>query len=265
MTDTEITQENMAMKIEGAAAIVTGGGSGLGRATAEALAAKGARVAVLDLNMAAAEAVAQAIGGIAIAGDVADAASAEAAIAQAEATHGPARILVNCAGIGVAKRVMGKDGPHPLGDFEKVIRVNLVGTFNMIRLVAVSLVKAPAVEGEERGVIISTASVAAYEGQVGQAAYSASKGGVVAMTLPIARDLAQHGIRVNTIAPGIFLTPMLLGLSQEFQDSLGRSVPYPPRLGDPKEYGALAVHIVENEYLNGETIRIDGALRMAPR
>ena len=175
-------------------------------------------MAVLDLNMAAAETVAQAIGGIAIAGDVADAASAEAAIAQAEATHGAARILVNCAGIGVAKRVMGEDGPHPLGDFERVIRVNLVGSFNMIRLVAASLVKAPAVEGEERGVIVSTASVAAYEGQVGQAAYSASKGGVVAMTLPIARDLAQHGIRVNTIAPGIFLTPMLLGLSQEFQE-----------------------------------------------
>src|SRR5271167_1749638 len=193
--------ENMAMKIEGAAAIVTGGGSGLGRATAGALAAKGARVAVLDLNASAAAEVVQAIGGIAVAGDVADATSAETAVARAEAAYGPARILVNCAGIGVAKRVVGRDGPHPLGDFEKVIRVNLVGTFNMIRLVAASLVKAPAVEGEERGVIVSTASVAAYEGQVGQAAYSASKGGVVAMTLPIARDLAQHGIRVNTIAP----------------------------------------------------------------
>jgi NAD(P)-dependent dehydrogenase (short-subunit alcohol dehydrogenase family) len=255
----------MAMKIEGAAAIVTGGGSGLGRATAEALAAKGARVAVLDLNMSAAAEVAQAIGGIAVAGDVADAASAEAAIAQAEAAHGPARILVNCAGIGVAKRVVGKDGPHPLGDFEKVIRVNLVGTFNMIRLAAASMSKLPLLDGDERGVMISTASVAAFDGQIGQAAYSASKGGVVGMTLPIARDLAQHAIRVNTIAPGIFLTPMLLGLSQEFQDSLGRSVPHPARLGQPQEYAALAVHIVENAYLNGETIRIDGALRMAPR
>ncbi len=162
---------------------------------------------------------------------------------------------------------MGKDGPHPLGDFEKVIRVNLVGTFNMIRLVAASLVKAPAVEGEERGVIISTASVAAYEGQVGQAAYSASKGGVVAMTLPIARDLAQHGIRVNTIAPGIFLTPMLLGHlgHRNFRTCLAVPCLDPPRLGDPKEDGALAVHIVENENLNGETIRIDGARRFAWR
>jgi NAD(P)-dependent dehydrogenase (short-subunit alcohol dehydrogenase family) len=252
------------MKIEGVAAIVTGGGSGLGRATAEALAAKGARVAVLDLNLAAAEVVAEAIGGIAIGCDVSEASSGEAAVARAEEAHGPARILVNCAGIGVARRVVGKDGPHPLGDFEKVIRVNLIGTFNMIRLVAAAMIKAPLVDGE-RGVVVSTASVAAFDGQIGQAAYSASKGGVAGMTLPVARDLAQHAIRVNTIAPGIFLTPMLLGLSQEFQDSLGRSVPFPARLGDPAEYAALAVHIVENAYLNGETIRIDGALRMAPR
>ncbi len=253
------------MDIEGAAAIVTGGGSGLGRATAEALAAKGAKVAVLDLNKDAADAVAAAIGGIAIKCDVSDGPSAEAAVAQAEAAHGPARILVNCAGIGTAKRVVGKEGPHPLADFEKVIKVNLIGSFNLIRLVAAALTKAAPLANGERGVLISTASVAAYEGQIGQAAYSASKGGIVAMTLPIARDLAQHGIRVNAIAPGIFLTPMLLGLSQEFQDSLGRSVPNPARLGDPKEYAALAVHIVENGYLNGETIRIDGALRMAPR
>ncbi len=253
------------MNLAGAAAIVTGGGSGLGRATAEAFAAKGARVAVLDRNAEAAEDVAKAIGGLAAPCDVADAASSEAALAKAEAAHGPARVLVNCAGIGTPKRVVGRDGPQPLGDFETVIRVNLVGTFNMIRLVAASMAKLTPLEGGERGVIVSTASVAAYEGQIGQAAYSASKGGVVAMTLPIARELAQFGIRVNTIAPGLFLTPMLLGLPQEAQDSLGRAVPYPARLGEPREYAALAAHIVENAYLNGETIRIDGALRMQPR
>ncbi len=183
----------------------------------------------------------------------------------AEAAHGPARILVNCAGVGTPKRVVGRDGAQPLADFQRIININLVGTFNLIRLVAASLSKAPPLENGERGVIVSTASVAAYEGQIGQAAYSASKGGVVAMTLPIARELAQFGIRVNTIAPGIFLTPMLLGLPQEAQDSLGRSVPNPARLGDPREYAALAVHICENGYINGETIRIDGALRMAPR
>jgi NAD(P)-dependent dehydrogenase (short-subunit alcohol dehydrogenase family) len=251
------------MKIEGVAAIVTGGGSGLGRATAEALAAKGARVAVLDLNIAAAEAAAQAIGGVAVAGDVA--ASAEAAIAKAEAANGPARILVNCAGIGVSKRVVGRDGPHALGDYEKVIRVNLIGTFNMIRLVGAAMTKLDPLDGGERGVIVSTASVAAFDGQIGQAAYSASKGGVVAMTLPIAREFAQFGVRVNTIAPGIFMTPMMAGLRQDAQESLARSVPFPARLGAPEEYAALAVHFVENAYLNGETIRIDGALRMAPR
>ena len=253
------------MKLAGAAAIVTGGGSGLGKATAEAFAAKGARVAVFDRNAEAAEAVAKAIGGVALVGDVADAASAEAAVAKAAAAHGPARILVNCAGVGVAKRVVGRDGPQPLSDFEMVIRVNLIGTFNMIRLVAAAASKLEPLADGERGAIVNTASVAAYEGQIGQAAYSASKGGVVAMTLPIARELAQFGVRVNAIAPGLFLTPMLLGLPQEAQDSLGRSVPYPPRLGEPAEYAALAAFIVENPYLNGETIRIDGALRMAPR
>jgi len=253
------------MNLAGAAASVTGGGSGLGRATAECFAAKGARVAVVDRNAKAAEEVARAIGGLAAPCDVADAASSEAALAKAEAAHGPARVLVNCAGIGTPKRVVGRDGPQPLGDFETVIRVNLVGTFNMIRLAAAAMAKLAPLEGGERGVIISTASVAAYEGQIGQAAYSASKGGVVAMTLPIARELAQFGIRVNTIAPGLFLTPMMLGLSQAAQDSLGRSVPYPARLGEPREYAALAMHIVENAYLNGETIRIDGALRMQPR
>jgi NAD(P)-dependent dehydrogenase (short-subunit alcohol dehydrogenase family) len=252
------------MKISGAAAIVTGGGSGLGRATAEALAAKGARVAVFDLNPAAAEEAAKALGGLPLVGDVANEASASAAIAKAEAAHGPARILVNCAGIGTATRVIGRDGPHPLADFERVIRVNLVGSFNMIRLAAAAMAKLEPIEGE-RGVIISTASVAAYEGQIGQAAYSASKGGVVAMTLPIARELARMGVRVNAIAPGIFMTPMLAGLRQEAQDSLGAAVPFPARLGQPSEYAALAVHIVENGYINGETIRIDGALRMAPK
>jgi NAD(P)-dependent dehydrogenase (short-subunit alcohol dehydrogenase family) len=252
------------MKLTGVAAIVTGGGSGLGRATAEALAAKGARVAIFDLNSKAAEEAAKAVKGLAVIGDVADEASAGAALAKAAAAHGAARVLVNCAGIGVAKRVVGRDGPHPLADFEKVIRINLVGTFNMIRLAAAGMAALEPVDGE-RGVIISTASVAAYDGQIGQAAYSASKGGVVAMTLPIARELAQFGIRVNAIAPGVFMTPMMAGLPQPAQDSLGASVPFPARLGQPAEYAALAIHILENGYLNGETIRIDGALRMAPR
>ncbi len=252
------------MKISGAAAIVAGGGSGLGRATAEALAERGARVAVVDLNSAAAEEAAKAIGGLGVACDVADEASAVAAIAKAEAAHGAARILVNCAGIATSNRVVGRDGPHPLADFDKVIRVNLIGTFNMIRLAAASMGKLDPLDGE-RGVIVSTASIAAFDGQIGQAAYSASKGGVVAMTLPIARELAQFGVRVNAIAPGIFMTSMLFGLPQATQDLLGASVPFPARLGQPAEYAALAVHIVENGYINGETIRIDGALRMAPK
>ena len=253
------------MNIQGAAAIVTGGGSGLGRATAEALAARGARVALLDVNIKAAEEVAQAIGGAAFACDVSNADSAEAAVKAAEGQHGTARILVNCAGVGTPKRVVGRDGPQPLADFQKVININLVGSFNLIRLFAAALAKAEPLANGERGVIVSTASVAAYEGQIGQAAYAASKGGVMAMTLPVARELAQFSIRCNTIAPGIFLTPMLLGLPQDAQESLGRSVPNPARLGDPKEYAALVVHICENGYINGETIRIDGALRMGPR
>jgi len=252
------------MKLTGVAAIVTGGGSGLGRATAEALAAKGAKVTVFDLNPAAAEEAAKALGGLAVTGDVADEASVGAALAKAAGAHGPARLLVNCAGIGVAKRVAGRDGPHPLADFEKVVRVNLIGTFNMIRLAAAEMGKLEPIEGE-RGIIISTASVAAYDGQIGQAAYSASKAGVVAMTLPIAREFAQFGIRVNAIAPGVFMTPMMAGLPQAAQDSLGASVPFPARLGQPAEYAALAIHIIENGYINGETIRIDGALRMAPK
>jgi NAD(P)-dependent dehydrogenase (short-subunit alcohol dehydrogenase family) len=252
------------MKLDGVAAIVTGGGSGLGRATAEALAARGAKVAIFDLNPAIAEEAAKALGGLAFAGDVADEAAASGGIAKATAAHGPARVLVNCAGIGVAKRVVGREGPQPLADFEKVIRVNLIGTFNMIRLAAAEMARLEPIEGE-RGTIISTASIAAYDGQVGQAAYSASKGGVVAMTLPIARELAQFGVRVNAIAPGVFLTPMMAGLPQSAQESLGASVPFPARLGQPAEYAALAIHIIENGYINGETIRIDGALRMAPK
>src|SRR6516225_8116757 len=252
------------MQLKDQAAIVAGGASGLGAATARKLAAQGAQVAVCDLNIKLAESIAAEINGTAIVCDVTEAASAEAAVAQAAKAHGPARVLVNCAGIGVAKRVVGRDAPHPLQDFEKVIRVNLIGTFNMIRLAAAEMSKLEPIDGE-RGVVISTASIAAYDGQIGQAAYSASKGGVVAMTLPIAREFAQIGVRVNAIAPGLFLTPMLLGLSQEARDSLSASVPFPPRLGQPAEFGALAVHIVENGYINGETIRLDAALRMAPR
>jgi len=188
----------------------------------------------------------------------------KAAIAKGEAAHGIARILMNCAGIGGSRRIVGKDGVYPLERFTQIVMVNLVGSFNVLRLFAERLVTEAPI-GEERGVVINTASVAAYEGQIGQIAYSASKGGVVGMTLPAARDLAQHKIRVNTIAPGLFLTPLLMGLSEEALKSLGGQVPHPARLGDPSEYGNLAVHIVENPMLNGETIRLDGAIRMAPR
>jgi NAD(P)-dependent dehydrogenase (short-subunit alcohol dehydrogenase family) len=252
------------MEIQGTVAIVTGGGSGLGAATARLLAARGAKVGVIDLNEANAAAVAAEIGGIGVACNVADEAGATAAIASIEAAFGIPRILVNCAGIGGSHRVVGKNGPYPLEQFTRVVTVNLIGSFNMIRLFAARAMTAEPL-GVERGVIINTASVAAYEGQIGQAAYSASKGGVVGMTLPIARDLAQHGIRVNTIAPGLFLTPLLMGLSEEVRASLGAQVPFPPRLGEPPEYAALAVHIVENPMLNGETIRLDGAIRMQPR
>lgn len=253
------------MKIEGVTAIVTGGGSGLGRATAEALAAKGATVAVVDRNEAAASEVARAIGGLAVALDVADASAAEAAFARIGSEIGAARILVNCAGIGVAKRVLGKEGPQALADFETVIRVNLLGSFNMLRLATAAMAKLEPLDGGERGVVINTASIAAYEGQIGQAAYSASKGGIVAMTLPIAREMAQFGIRVNAIAPGLFLTPLLLGLPEEARISLGKSIPFPARLGEPSEFAGLAVHMTENAFLNGEVVRLDGALRMQPR
>ena len=253
------------MQIEGLAAIVTGGGSGLGAATAHALASKGARVAILDLNADAGEAVARDIDGVFAKCDVADPASATAALATARAVHGVASILINCAGIASAARVVGREGPMPLEVFERVIRVNLLGTFNMIRLAAAQMSIAEPGTSGARGVIISTASVAAFEGQIGQAAYASSKGGVAALTLPAAREFSQFGIRVLAIAPGIFGTPMLKALPQEVQDSLGASVPFPKRLGEPREFAALVLHCVHNGYLNGEVIRLDGALRMAPR
>ena len=253
------------MNPSGQVAVVTGGGSGLGEATARALAAKGAKVAVFDVGIEKAQKVAADIGGIALKVDVSSAEAGEAAFEEVSGKLGTPRILVNCAGIGIAMKTTGKEGAHPLDLYEKVIKVNLIGTFNMIRLMAVRAEKLDPLDGGERGIIINTASVAAYDGQIGQAAYSSSKGGVVGMTLPVARDLSRAGIRVCTIAPGLFKTPMMAGLPQEAQDSLGQQVPFPPRLGDPSEYAALACHIVENTMLNGETIRLDGAIRLAPR
>jgi NAD(P)-dependent dehydrogenase (short-subunit alcohol dehydrogenase family) len=253
------------MLIKGHAAIVTGGGSGLGAATARALAGAGAKVALLDVNDQAAGAVAAEIGGLAVHCDVADAASAEAAIGKARVAHGAARILVNCAGIGPAVRIVGRDGPMALDAFRQVIEINLIGSFNLMRLAAADMIPLDALADGERGVIISTASVAAYEGQIGQAAYSASKGGIVALTMPAAREFARSGIRVNTIAPGLFATPLLLGMPQPVQDSLAASVPFPSRFGAPEEYAKLVLHIVDNAMLNGETIRLDGALRMPPK
>jgi len=253
------------MDIKEQAAIVTGGASGLGAATARALAAAGAKVAVLDMNEKAAATVAGEIGGLAAACDVASAEEVKAALKTAAAVHGPARILVNCAGIGPAKRIVGRDGPMPLAEFERVIGVNLIGTFNCLRLTAADMLALDPLADGERGVIVSTASVAAFEGQIGQAAYSASKGGVAALTMPAAREFAQFGIRVLAIAPGIFRTPMLQSLPQEAQDSLSASVPFPKRLGEPGEFAELVLHMVRNRYLNGEVVRLDGALRMAPR
>ncbi len=253
------------MDIRGNAAIVTGGSSGLGAATARMLADAGAKVAILDVNAKAAAEVAIDINGLAIQCDVADSAATEAAIAKAAADHGPARIVVNCAGIGGAKRIVGREGPMPLADYERIIRVNLIGTFNTMRLTAAAMQKLDPLTDGERGVIICTASVAAFEGQIGQAAYASSKGGVVALVLPAAREFAQFGVRVNAIAPGIFMTPMLFGLSQEAQDSLAASLPFPKKLGDPSQYAALVRHMIENRYLNGEVVRLDAALRMAPR
>jgi len=253
------------MKLEGKAAIITGGGSGLGAATAARLSAAGARVALIDVNLEGAQEVAGKCGGIAIRCDVSDAAAGAAAVKEARAKHGPARILVNCAGIGLGKRIVGKEGPMPLEDYSRVIQVNLIGTFNMLRLAAADMTGLDPMEDGERGVIISTASIAAYEGQIGQAAYASSKGGIVALTMPASRELSQFGIRVLAIAPGVFHTPLLGKLPQEVQDSLGAAIPFPKRLGKSAEFAELVAHMVQNVYLNGEVIRLDGGLRMAPK
>ncbi len=254
------------MNIQGHAALVTGGGSGLGEATARELARLGAKVAVLDVNLENAKRVASEINGIACHCDITNTESLQAAMDAASAAHGPARILMNIAGIGSAKRIVGKDGSAaPLEDFAKVVTVNLIGTYNASRLFAAACAQLDPLEDGERGVMVFTASVAAFDGQVGQQAYSASKGGLVGMTLPMARDLAQHGIRVCTIAPGLFSTPLMRTLPEPVQASLAASIPFPPRLGKPEEFAALAAHIVTNTHLNGEVIRLDGALRMAPR
>jgi NAD(P)-dependent dehydrogenase (short-subunit alcohol dehydrogenase family) len=256
------------MKLSGSSALVTGGASGLGLATARRLAAAGARVVIADLPSSAGEAVAKGLGGQAVfaPADVTDPGQVEAALDLA-ADAGPLRVVVNCAGIGDPGRTVGRDGPLALERFRRVVEINLIGTFNVIRLAAQRIQATEPAQplGEERGVIVSTASVAAFDGQIGQAAYSASKGGIVGMTLPVARDLARHLIRVVTIAPGLFATPILDGLTEEARRSLGGQVPHPSRLGDPDEYAALVEHIVANPMLNGEVIRLDGAIRMAPR
>ena len=253
------------MDVKGQSAIVTGAGSGIGADVARHLAKAGAKVAVLDVNKAGGEAVAKEIGGVAFDCDVSKAASAEAAVAAATKAIGPSRILINVAGILIPGRVIGKDGPLPLEKFAKVIEVNLIGTFNMMRLAAAEMAKLEPLADGERGVIISTSSVAAYEGQIGQAAYAASKAGIVGLTLPVARDLARSGIRVLAIAPGLIATPMMLNLPPDIQKSLGDSVPFPSRLGHAHEFSRLALHLIENTLMNGEVIRLDGALRLAPK
>jgi NAD(P)-dependent dehydrogenase (short-subunit alcohol dehydrogenase family) len=255
------------MEIQGAAAIVFGGASGLGEATARRLAAEGAEVVIADLAAERAEALAAEIGGQAATADVTDPSSVQAAVDQAAGlTSRGLRISVVCAGLGTAAKLIGRDGPTPLEAFTKTIEVNLIGTINALRLAAGAMVgNAPEGESAERGVCVNTASIAAYDGQIGQVAYAASKGGVVALTLPVARELAGKGVRVVTIAPGLFNTPMLAALPEAARASLGASVPYPPRLGDPAEYADLVEHIVTNAMLNGEVIRLDGALRMTPR
>jgi NAD(P)-dependent dehydrogenase (short-subunit alcohol dehydrogenase family) len=257
------------MKIEGQAAIITGGGSGMGEATGRAIAAAGGKVALFDMNLEAAEAVAKDIGDAAVAVEcnVGNAESVEAAVAKAQAANGPARILVNCAGIAPPKKMIGRDGsPIPLSDYETVINVNLVGTFNTMRVAAAEMAKLdPVTESGERGVIVNAASVAAFDGQIGQTAYGSSKAGVAGLTLPAARELAYNGIRVMCIAPGLVGTPMLRGLPENVQEALAKMVPFPPRLAFPEEFSSLVMHIVSNEILNGEVIRMDGAIRMAPK
>jgi NAD(P)-dependent dehydrogenase (short-subunit alcohol dehydrogenase family) len=256
------------MRLEDGVFLISGGASGLGAACAREFASAGAAVVIADLNQEAGERVAAECGARArfVSTDVIDEVSVRRAVQATQEAFGGLRGAINCAGIGIAERVLGKEGPHALDRFARVVQVNLIGTFNVIRLTAEAIARAePLGAGGERGVIVNTASVAAFDGQIGQAAYSASKGGVVAMTLPIARELARYGIRVMTIAPGIFDTPMLAGLREPARLSLAQQVPFPQRLGDPAEFAALARHIVENEMLNGEVIRLDGAIRMAPR
>jgi NAD(P)-dependent dehydrogenase (short-subunit alcohol dehydrogenase family) len=253
------------MQVRNSTFIVTGGASGLGAGTVRALAAAGANVVIADVGDGAALAAELGKSARYLKTDVTSEADGQAAVALAVKEFGGLQGLVNCAGIAIGEKVLGKEGPHKLASFQRVLTINLVGSFNMIRLASEAMAKSEPNAGGERGVIINTASVAAFDGQIGQAAYSASKGGVVGMTLPIARELARFGIRVMTIAPGIFETPMLKGMPQEVQDSLGKMVPFPPRLGRADEYAALAMHIVENAMLNGETIRLDGAIRMAPK
>jgi NAD(P)-dependent dehydrogenase (short-subunit alcohol dehydrogenase family) len=253
------------MEIKGTAALVTGAGSGIGADVARHLAGLGAKVGVLDVNAAGAEKVAAEIGGLACACDISKPESAEAAIAKARAAHGPARILVNVAGILIPGRILGKDGPLPLEKFSKVIEINLVGTFNMMRLAAAEMAAEEPQKDGERGVIVNTTSVAAYEGQIGQAAYAASKAGIVGLTLPAARDLARSGIRVLAVAPGLVATPMMLNLPPDVQKALGDSVPFPQRLAEAREVSRLVQHMIENVMLNGEVIRLDGALRLAPK
>ncbi len=250
------------MDVKGQATIVTGGGSGLGEATARALAAAGAKVAVFDMAEEAASRVAKDIGGVACVCDVANGESTEAAIGKAKAAHGAARVVVQCAGIAPPAKIVGRKGPHTLEMYSKVVNVNLVGIFNVMRLAAADMLALDPLDTGERGVFVNTASIAAFEGQVGQAAYASSKAGVVGLTLPAAREFAPSGVRVLCIAPGIFKTPMMAGLPEETQRSLGAAVPFPSRLGDPAEYAKLIMSIVGNPYLNGEVIRIDGALRM---
>ncbi len=254
------------MEISGVAALVSGGASGLGLATATALAEAGAKITLLDIDGAAAGARAKELGGLGLACDVTSAGAVEAAVAASRDKHGPARIVVNCAGIGRAGRIVDRDGKAmPLQQFKQVIEVNLIGSFNLLSVAASDMIGLEPLADGERGVILLTASVAAYDGQIGQAAYSASKGGIVGLTLPAARELARYGIRVAAIAPGVFATPMLAGLPEAAQTSLAANVPFPQRLGRPDEYAALALHICRNTMLNGEVIRLDGALRMPPR
>ncbi len=253
------------MDINGIGAVVTGGASGLGEAAARILANNGANVAILDMSIDRAEIIANDIGAIAIECDVSDAKSVENAFIKAKEKNGLCGLAISCAGIAPATRIVGRDGPMPLDDFEQVIKINLIGSFNIMRIAASQMAERPANIDGERGVIINTASVAAYEGQIGQAAYAASKGGIVSLTLPAAREFAKTGIRVNAIAPGLFGTPMLLSMPQEVQESLAATLPFPKRFGTPMEYAKLVLHLIDNPIINGEVIRIDNAIRMQAR